>query len=63
VGTAGRPSLALLHAPLIACDEEIAARIPGCRLVRLPGVDHYLPLSAPGTVVAVVQELVKVSSQ
>jgi len=51
------------RAPLIACNEEIAARIPGCRLVRLPGVDHYLPLRAPDAVVAIIQELVNVSSQ
>lgn len=36
--------------PLIACDEEMAARIPGCRLIRMPGVDHLPPLRVPGLI-------------
>ncbi|XVV17705.1 alpha/beta fold hydrolase [Actinoplanes sp. CA-131856] len=29
---------------------EAARRIPGCRLVRLPDTDHFVPLRAPGAV-------------
>ncbi|BCY09576.1 alpha/beta fold hydrolase [Actinoplanes sp. L3-i22] len=31
---------------------EAARRIPGCRLVEVPAADHFVPLRAPGTVVA-----------
>ncbi|WP_218854739.1 alpha/beta fold hydrolase [Paractinoplanes atraurantiacus] len=37
---------------------EAARRIPGCRLVRLPGADHFLPLRAPD---AVTEALVTLS--
>ncbi|MFF9819272.1 alpha/beta fold hydrolase [Streptomyces sp. NPDC014006] len=33
--------------PLIECNEQVAARIPGCRLVEMPGVDHLPPLRVP----------------
>ncbi|GIF04967.1 alpha/beta fold hydrolase [Actinoplanes siamensis] len=36
---------------------EAARRIPGCRLVRVPGADHFLPLRAPGPVVAALRAL------
>lgn len=36
--------------PTIACGEQIAARIPGCRLVRMPGVDHLPTLRVPDLV-------------
>jgi 3-oxoadipate enol-lactonase len=41
-----RPPAVLLvgdkdYPPLIACVEQAAARIPGCELIRMPGVDHY----------------------
>ncbi|MFF9396173.1 alpha/beta fold hydrolase [Streptomyces griseoluteus] len=39
---------------LIACNEEVAARIPGCRLVRMPGVDHLPPLRVPELVAKTV---------
>ena len=29
---------------------EAARRLPGCRLVRLPGADHFVPLRAPDAV-------------
>jgi pimeloyl-ACP methyl ester carboxylesterase len=35
------------HPPLIECDEAIAARIPGCRKIDIPGGDHLLPLRVP----------------
>ncbi len=36
---------------------EAARRIPGCRLVRVPGADHFLPLRAPETVVEALDSL------
>jgi pimeloyl-ACP methyl ester carboxylesterase len=32
---------------LIASNEAAAARIPGCELIRMPGVDHYPTVRAP----------------
>lgn len=32
---------------LIASNEAAAARIPGCDLIRMPGVDHYPTVRAP----------------
>jgi pimeloyl-ACP methyl ester carboxylesterase len=43
---------------LIACDEELARRIPGCRLVRAPGVDHLPSLRAPELVTATILDSV-----
>ncbi len=37
-------------AGLIASNEAAAQRIPGCELVRMPGVDHYPTVRAPGLV-------------
>jgi pimeloyl-ACP methyl ester carboxylesterase len=34
-------------AALIASNEEAAARIPGCELIRMSGVDHYPTIRAP----------------
>jgi len=42
--------------PLIKLNEEIAARIPGCRLIRLPGADHYPQYRAPETIAAAIDE-------
>jgi 3-oxoadipate enol-lactonase len=39
---------------LIACVEQAAARIPGCELIRMPGVDHYPTVRAPELVLQVV---------
>ncbi|MFC7304395.1 alpha/beta fold hydrolase [Streptomyces monticola] len=35
---------------VVRCNEEMAARIPGCRLVRLPTCDHLPTLRAPQAV-------------
>ncbi len=32
---------------LIVSNEAAAARIPGCELIRMPGVDHYPTVRAP----------------
>jgi len=32
---------------LITSNEEAASRIPGCELIRMPGVDHYPTMRAP----------------
>ncbi|MEU4081831.1 alpha/beta hydrolase [Streptomyces venezuelae] len=42
---------------VVRCNEEMAARIPGCRLVRLPGSDHYPTLREPDHVVRLIEEL------
>ncbi|MEU4213366.1 alpha/beta hydrolase [Streptomyces sp. NPDC026206] len=42
---------------VVQCNEEMAARIPGCRLVRLPGCDHLPTLREPETVAGLVLEL------
>lgn len=37
-----------LEYPMVAdCVAAMARRIPGCQVVRLPGVDHLVPLRAP----------------
>lgn len=62
LGAVGVPSVLLVGdadlPSLIAADEAAAARIPGCELVRLAGVDHYLPLRAPDAVAAAVRQVV-----
>ncbi len=42
---------------LIAADRQIVARIPGCRLVWLAGVDHLPSVRVPGLVVQAIREL------
>ncbi|MBT1095027.1 alpha/beta fold hydrolase [Streptomyces sp. Tu102] len=42
---------------VIRCNEAMAARIPGCRLVRHPECDHFPTLRAPWDVVRLVIEL------
>jgi pimeloyl-ACP methyl ester carboxylesterase len=37
-------------AALIASNEEATHRIPGCELIRMPGVDHYPTVRAPNLV-------------
>ena len=44
------------HPPLIECDEAIAARIPGCRKIGVPGGDHLLPLRVPELVAETIEE-------
>lgn len=41
---------------VVRCNEEMAARIPGCRLVRLPGSDHFPTLREPDAVVDMILE-------
>jgi 3-oxoadipate enol-lactonase len=41
-------------AALIASNEAAASRIPGCELIRLPGVDHYPTIRAPRLVAETV---------
>ncbi|MFD9358924.1 alpha/beta fold hydrolase [Streptomyces sp. NPDC060031] len=43
----------------VRCNEDMAARIPGCRLVRIAGSDHYPALREPQTVAGLVLELVQ----
>ncbi|HEY1324703.1 MAG TPA: alpha/beta hydrolase [Streptosporangiaceae bacterium] len=41
--------------PMVAdCSDRIAARIPGCRQVVIPGADHLLPLRVPGRLAAII---------
>lgn len=42
---------------LVRCNEEMAARIPGCRLARLTASDHYPTLREPEAVARLVEEL------
>lgn len=39
------------------CNEEMAARIPRCRLERLTATDHYPTLREPETVTRLIEEL------
>ena len=53
-------ALGELDQPEVArCNEEMAERIPHCRLVRLAGSDHFPTLREPESVVRIVQELVQ----
>lgn len=58
LGEIKAPSVVLVgdldRAALVAANQEVARRIPGCRLRTLPGVDHYLPLRVPELVVETV---------
>lgn len=42
---------------VVRCNEEMAARIPGCRLARLAASDHYPTLREPETVTRLIEEL------
>jgi len=42
--------------PMVTACAEAAARIPGCRLVRVPGADHLLPLRAPELTAQAIRE-------
>ncbi|NEB05039.1 alpha/beta fold hydrolase [Streptomyces sp. SID13726] len=42
---------------VVRCNEAMAARIPGCLLVRAPACDHFPTLRVPGTVVELVSGL------
>jgi pimeloyl-ACP methyl ester carboxylesterase len=41
-------------APLIEADRAAAARIPGCELILVPGMDHLPPLRDPGLVLQTI---------
>ncbi|MFI1715257.1 alpha/beta fold hydrolase [Streptomyces litmocidini] len=42
---------------VVRCNEEMAERIPGCRLVRMAGSDHYPTLREPEHVARLIEEL------
>lgn len=42
---------------VVSCNEQMADRIPHCRLVRLAGSDHYPTLREPQTVARLIEEL------
>ncbi|MEU3875846.1 MULTISPECIES: alpha/beta hydrolase [Streptomyces] len=42
---------------VVRCNEAMAARIPGCRLVRWPHCDHFPSLRDPGAVAGLLLEL------
>jgi 3-oxoadipate enol-lactonase len=42
-------------APLIQADLQAAARIPGCQLTLVPGLDHLPPLRAPDLVLRTIR--------
>lgn len=44
------------RAPLVDSNLQAAARIPGCRLVVAPGVDHLPPLRVPELVLRTIAE-------
>ncbi len=41
---------------VLECGDHIAARIPGCRKVVVPGADHLLPLRAPDVLADLITE-------
>ena len=46
-----------LEYPMVAdCAAAAVARIPGCRVITLPGVDHMVPLRAPERIAALITE-------
>jgi 3-oxoadipate enol-lactonase len=51
LGELGAPTILMVgdldDAALILSNEEAARRIPGCELIRMPGVDHYPTVRAP----------------
>lgn len=60
LGDVAAPTVLMLgmrdFAPLVALNEVMAAAIPGCRLVRLAGVDHLPQLRVPELVVETVRQ-------
>jgi 3-oxoadipate enol-lactonase len=49
VGSLDRPDL-------IKANEQAAERIPGCTLIRMPGVDHFPTVRAPDPVLDTIRE-------
>jgi 3-oxoadipate enol-lactonase len=60
LGEIGVPTVMLVgdedRPEMVECDELAAARIPGCRVVRVPGVDHLPSLRVPDLVAGLVEE-------
>lgn len=58
LGEVAVPTVLLLgerdYPPLVEANEKMAGRIPGCRLVRMPGVDHLPQLRVPDLVTATI---------
>lgn len=58
LGELGAPTVIMIgdkdNPALIDCDEQAAARIPGCELIRMPGVDHYPTVRAPALVLETI---------
>jgi 3-oxoadipate enol-lactonase len=51
-----------LDYPMVrACAEDIAGRIPGCRMIVVPGADHLLPLRAPDLLADLITDHVRLS--
>ena len=44
------------HPPLVASNRAAAARIPGCELVEVPGIDHLPPLRIPDRVIQLITD-------
>jgi 3-oxoadipate enol-lactonase len=44
------------YPPLIECDELIAAGIPDCRKIDVPGGDHLLPLRVPDLIAGTIEQ-------
>jgi pimeloyl-ACP methyl ester carboxylesterase len=44
------------HPSVRDCGESIAERIPGCRKVVVPGVDHLLPLRVPELLADIISD-------
>ena len=42
------------YPPLVQANREAAARIPGCELTVVPGMDHLPPLREPGLVLRTI---------
>jgi 3-oxoadipate enol-lactonase len=63
LGSITAPAVLLIgdkdYPPLIACDEAIAARIPGCRKIDVPGGDHLLPLRVPELITDTIEEFAR----
>jgi 3-oxoadipate enol-lactonase len=55
----GVPSVIMVgdldRAAIIESNEQAAARIPGCTLIRMPGVDHYPTVRAPDLVLDTIR--------
>jgi 3-oxoadipate enol-lactonase len=43
------------YPPLIEADRQAAARIPGCELTIVPGMDHLPPLREPDLVLSTIR--------